>query len=90
MHHENADRHRHLPLRDQIIKDRRCIELNSILIHIKAGRLLRVVLPGYVNPVVANGAGENLALVESVLRHFALRRIIRTRDSDVEHHKEDA
>ena len=58
---------------DQLVEDGRRVELDAVLVDVHAGRLGRVVLLGHVDPVVAHGAGEDLALVEGVLRDLALR-----------------
>ena len=71
MHDEDADRDRHLLLRDQLVEDRRGVVLDAVLVDVHAGRLGGVVLLRHVDPVVADRAGEDLALVEGVLGDFA-------------------
>ena len=75
VHDEDADGDRHFLLVDQLVEDRRRVVLNAVLIDVDAGRLGRVVLLRHVDPVVADGAGEDLALVEGVLGHFALGHV---------------
>ena len=67
VHDEHADRDRHLLLGDQLVEDGRGVELDAVLVDVHAGRLRRVVLLGHVDPVVADRAGEDLALVEVYL-----------------------
>ena len=61
---EHADDDGHLLLVDQLIEDLRRLVLDAVLVDVQAGRLLRVVLLGDVDPVVAHRAREDLALVE--------------------------
>src|SRR5262249_37300354 len=49
------------------------IELHVVLVHVNARRMRGVVLLRDVDPVVARGAGEDLALIEGILRDLALR-----------------
>ena len=59
---EDADRDRHLLLVDQVVEYGRRVVLDAVLADENAGRLAAVVLGGHVDPVVADRAGEDLAL----------------------------
>ena len=72
VHDEHADGDRHLLLRDEVVENHRGLELDAVLIHMKARRLLGGVLRRHVDPVVARGAGEDLAVLKGELQHFTL------------------
>ena len=76
MHHEHADRDRHLAFVNQLVEDGRRAELNAVLVDVHAGGLGRIVLLGDIHPKLALRAGEDLAVLEGVFGNFTLGNFV--------------
>ncbi len=81
VHDEDADGHRHLLPFDQLVEDGRRSKADAILPDIDARGFGRVVLFWHVDPVVADGAGEDAAAIERVFLNFPPGRPIALRPS---------
>jgi hypothetical protein len=76
VHYENPDSNRNLFLVDEVIENSRRVPLNSVLIDIQTGGLVRRILRGNIDPHIAHRAGKDFRVGETKLDNLAFRNTV--------------